>query len=63
MCVCRQGFWNQCGLAMHYFSTREKTFLAAMRHVLELYKQAVKTRLVDAKTSYECIVAIIDGKL
>jgi len=46
-------------LAMHYFGTKEKIFLAAMRYVLELYKQAVKSRLAGAKTPYERIIAII----
>jgi len=48
-------------LAMHYFGTKDKIFLAAMRHVLELYRQAVGSRLKVAKTPYERIVAIIDA--
>jgi TetR/AcrR family transcriptional repressor of bet genes len=48
-------------LAMHYFGTKEKIYLAAMRHVLELYKQAIKARMQDAITPHERIVAIIDA--
>ncbi|MGV8831311.1 MAG: transcriptional regulator BetI [Devosia sp.] len=48
-------------LAMHYFGSKDKIFLAAMRYVLELYKQAVKTGLEGAQTPYERIVAIISS--
>ncbi|MGV8853271.1 MAG: transcriptional regulator BetI [Devosia sp.] len=46
-------------LAMHYFGSKEKIFLAAMRHVLELYRRAVKSGQIGASTPYERIVAII----
>ena len=48
-------------LAMHYFGTKDKIFLAAMRHVLELYRQTVKSQLETAKTPYERIGAIISA--
>lgn len=48
-------------LAMHYFGTKDKIFLAAMRHVLELYRQSVKTRLAQTQDPYQRIVGIIDA--
>lgn len=48
-------------LAMHYFGTKDKIFLAAMRYVLELYKRSVKTKLEAANGPYERIVGIIDA--
>ena len=48
-------------LAMHYFGTKDKIFLAAMRHVLELYRQTTRLRLATARTPYERIAAIIDA--
>ena len=48
-------------LAMHYFGTKDKIFLATMRHVLELYRQAVKNRLDGISDPYERIVGIIDA--
>lgn len=48
-------------LAMHYFGTKDKIFLATMRHVLELYRQAVKNRLDGVSDPYERIVGIIDA--
>lgn len=46
-------------LAMHYFGSKDKIFLAAMRHVLELYKQAVGRRLKGTTDPYQRILAII----
>ena len=48
-------------LAMHYFGTKENIFLAAMRYVLELYREAVRAHLAAAKTPYDRIVAIINA--
>jgi len=48
-------------LAMHYFGTKDKIFLATMRHVLELYRQAVRKRLDGVSDPYERIVGIIDA--
>lgn len=46
-------------LAMHYFGSKDKIFLAAMRHVLELYRQSIKAGLKGASGPYQRILAII----
>lgn len=46
-------------LAHHYFGTKEDMFLAAMRHVLRLYGDAVRTALTQASTPAERLEAIL----
>ncbi|WP_172296940.1 transcriptional regulator BetI [Pseudoruegeria sp. HB172150] len=46
-------------LAHHYFGAKEELFLAAMRHILTLYGDAVKTGLETAKTPHDRLQAVI----
>ncbi|WP_338607699.1 transcriptional regulator BetI [Pelagibacterium nitratireducens] len=48
-------------LAHHYFGSKDKIFLAAMRHVLETFRLSVAQRLETAKGPRERIDAIIDA--
>lgn len=48
-------------LAHHYFGSKDKLFLAAMRNVLETFRIAVSARLEIAKGPEERIDAIIDA--
>jgi TetR/AcrR family transcriptional repressor of bet genes len=48
-------------LAHHYFGSKDQIFLAAMRYVLETFRQAVSVRLKTAKSPQDRIVAIIDA--
>lgn len=48
-------------LAHHYFGSKEKIFIAAMRHVLNIYGQTVRAQLALAATPVERIRAIIDS--
>jgi TetR/AcrR family transcriptional repressor of bet genes len=48
-------------LAHHYFGSKDQMFLAAMRHILKLFGQSVRRRMVDANTPIERVHAIIDA--
>lgn len=48
-------------LAHHYFGSKDKMFLAAMRHILKLYGESVSRRMAEATTSVERIHAVIDA--
>ncbi|MCP1200792.1 transcriptional regulator BetI [Notoacmeibacter sp. MSK16QG-6] len=50
-------------LAHHYFGSKEQIFLAAMRHILVVFKESVSKRLKRARTSEERVRAIIDASL
>ena len=46
-------------LAHHYFGSKERIFLAAMRHILTQYRQATTAALKTAGTPRERLTAII----
>lgn len=48
-------------LAHHYFGSKDQIFLAAMRYVLESFRQAVSLRLKTAVSPQDRIIAIIDA--
>lgn len=48
-------------LAHHYFGSKEKIFLAAMRHVLDCYKNEVRAHLLDARSPYARVQAILEA--
>jgi len=48
-------------LAHHYFGSKDKIFLAAMRYILENFRQTVSARLKTAKSPEDRIRAIIDA--
>ena len=48
-------------LAHHYFGSKDKIFLAAMRHVLETFRLSVAQHLKTAKGPRERIEAIIEA--
>ncbi|OXS99588.1 transcriptional regulator BetI [Notoacmeibacter marinus] len=50
-------------LAHHYFGSKEQIFLAAMRHILVIFKESVSQRLRHARTPEERIRAIIAASL
>ena len=47
------------GLAHHYFGGKDDILLAAMRHVLKVFAGEVLTRLADAKTPRDRLLAVI----
>jgi len=46
-------------LAHHYFGTKEQIFLSAMRHLLGLYGQSVRTALRSASTPRDRLDALV----
>lgn len=48
-------------LAHHYFGSKDRIFLAAMRQILTLFGKGVRVRLASAKTPRERLDAIIDA--
>lgn len=48
-------------LAHHYFGSKDQIFLAAMRHVLETFRLAVRRHLAEADSPEARIRAIIDA--
>ena len=50
-------------LAHHYFGSKDRIFLAVMRHILQVFKKSVKERLDEANTPEERVRAIIDASL
>jgi TetR/AcrR family transcriptional repressor of bet genes len=48
-------------LAHHYFGSKDRMFLAAMRHILTLYAVSVRQRLASATTPLARIHAVIDA--
>lgn len=48
-------------LAHHYFGTKERLFLAAMRHILALHGTAVGRLLAGAKTPRARVEAVVRG--
>lgn len=47
------------GLAHHYFGSKEQIFLAAMRHIMQLYVAEVRAALKGAKTPRARVSAIV----
>ena len=48
-------------LAHHYFGSKDQMFLAAMRHILKLYGDSVRQRMIGLRTPVERLHAIIDA--
>jgi TetR/AcrR family transcriptional repressor of bet genes len=48
-------------LAHHYFGTKERIFLAAMRHILDLHGRAVRRALEGAETPRARVEAVVRG--
>ena len=48
-------------LAHHYFGSKDQMFLAAMRHILKLYGDSVRQRVIGLRTPVERLHAIIDA--
>lgn len=48
-------------LAHHYFGSKDRIFLAAMRHILTLFGDGVRVRLAEAETPRERLDAIIEA--
>ena len=48
-------------LAHHYFDSKDQMFLAAMRHILKLYGDSVRQRMIGLRTPVERLHAIIDA--
>jgi TetR/AcrR family transcriptional repressor of bet genes len=48
-------------LAHHYFGSKDQMFLAAMRHILKLYGDSVRQRMIGLHTPVERLHAIIDA--
>jgi TetR/AcrR family transcriptional repressor of bet genes len=46
-------------LAHHYFGSKERIFLAAMRHILTQYAESVRGQLKDAGTLHERLQAVV----
>lgn len=49
------------GLAHHYFGGKDDILLAAMRHVLKVFSREVQTRLAEAKTPRDRLLAVIQA--
>ncbi|MFT7040593.1 MAG: TetR/AcrR family bet gene transcriptional repressor, partial [Paracoccaceae bacterium] len=48
-------------LAHHYFGTKDRIFLAAMRHILVEFADGVRTRMATAKGPKQRLAAIVDA--
>lgn len=47
------------GLAHHYFGDKEQMFLAAMRHILAVFSERVRTGLQPAKSPRDRLTALV----